>query len=230
MGNKRKHGRVVSCDFTRENEMAVPSLVGKDSYRWSFSKEKRFRMLRPTTTEEMYNLPQTFSNRAPSFGYGGRLELKNKQGRDSPSPCAYNPPSCFEIEKRAPTFGRRSMSGAIKNIPGPGAYNPYSPIGSKAPKFTFFSRIELKHKAPSPPPDIYNPKFSLIEKSSFSNISFGVGEKKCTFIPKFEEIPGPGTYDLPSVFRSNLSFDSISNSKSVTPNPTARRSSTKALY
>ncbi|CAG9327199.1 unnamed protein product [Blepharisma stoltei] len=227
MFSKRRHNRVVSCDLNKENAISIPTSIGKDTSHWSFCKAPRFRNFK-IENSEMYNLPTTFNKRSCSFGYGRRYELKSAQGKDSPAPGAYNPPTCFELAKRAPSFGKRSLSGVPQNLPGPGAYNPYSPIGKKAPKFSFSPRIEIKYRASSPPPDTYNPVYRLVENSSFSDISFGKGEKGWNILPKVEEKPGPGSYDLPSAFRSNTSFDVYRPPmRGLSPQISARRASEK---
>ena len=62
-------------------------------------------------------------------------------------------------------------------IPGPGTYNPHSPLGTKSLKFTFKSRIMKEIKCDSPSPNTYNPCFNLVTKANFKNISFGIGDR-----------------------------------------------------
>ncbi|CAG9330272.1 unnamed protein product [Blepharisma stoltei] len=208
------------------------SLIGKNSSHWTFGKASRFRYLKRSITPDFTTLPSTLGKRTTTFGYGKRWIPQNSKGRDSPSPTTYHPPSCFDLEKKAPSFGLRCHTDRTvetkKAIPGPGSYNPYSPMGHRGPKFTFSPRIEHRMKACTPPPDNYCPNFNLVEKANYSAIGFGIGDRSKSPLSRRESSPGPGTYEIPSGFRSNNSRPG-SPGRSVTP-LLSRRHSTKAKY
>mmetsp|Transcript_3186 Transcript_3186/g.2924 ORF Transcript_3186/g.2924 Transcript_3186/m.2924 type:complete len:187 (+) Transcript_3186:122-682(+) len=161
------------------------------------------------TTPDYIVPPTSLSKRSTSFGFGRRWEPKNEKGRDSPPPTAYNPPSSFTMNSRTVNFSAGTVAERTpiktKFVPGPGTYNVTLPIGENSPKFTFRPRIQLKEKYLVPPPGTYNPSFKVIERSNFSKIGFGFGDRGK--IQSRDENPGPGTYDLPGIFtRTNSKF------------------------
>mmetsp|Transcript_12420 Transcript_12420/g.12477 ORF Transcript_12420/g.12477 Transcript_12420/m.12477 type:complete len:131 (+) Transcript_12420:362-754(+) len=109
-------------------------------------------------------------------------------------------------------FGNGSTAERIpmrmQLTPGPGSYNPSSPLGEGSPKFSFRPRIQLKAKIASPCPSLYSPNFKLIEKSNYSKIGFGYGQR--LKIGSRDSSPGPGSYDVLSGF-------STTQSRFVTP-------------
>ena len=195
---------------------SIPTSIGKDTSHWSFSKAERFRFKKPEYSAEFVTLPSTLNNvRTTSFGYGKRSDMKSLVGRDSPSPTAYSPPSIFEINKNhAPSFGPRPTSNSrglkvLRDFPGPGSYNPVSEIGRNSPKFSFRPKIEIKKTYDMPPPNAYNPSYIVTERAPYSAITFGYGKRSEQVTPN-KETPGPGTYDLPSLFRSSSPTKSFS--------------------
>ena len=80
-----------------------------------------------------------------------------------------------------------------------------------ARKFTLKSRVKIADSASrdNPPPNTYNPTFTLTEQSKYAAVTFGFGSR-CNVtgcIPllfnndiEIKETPGPGTYKLDSVF------------------------------
>ncbi|CAG9335082.1 unnamed protein product [Blepharisma stoltei] len=193
----------------RSSSLSTESLnttLGKDSYHWSFSKANRFTHKQITSTPDFIIPPTSLSKRSTSFGFGKRWEPKNDKGRDSPPPTCYSPPSYFAVHSRAVNFssGVTAERTPIKTkiVPGPGAYNVDLPFGKNSPKFTLRPRIQFKEKYLTPAPGTYNPSFKIVERSNFSKIGFGHGERKN--MRQLDESPGPGTYDLPGIFnRSN---------------------------
>ena len=84
--------------------------------------------------------------------------------------------------------------------PGPGAYEIRTTISKDGPKFSFRGRGTLKPRiVESPPPGAYNPMYTLIDKSNYSGISFGIGKRIPDDKPR-PSTPGPGTYGIPSTF------------------------------
>jgi hypothetical protein len=195
--------------FSSEILASVPTSIGKDTSHWSFSKAERFRLKKPEYSADYVTLPSTLNNtRTTSFGFGRRSDMKSLVGRDSPPPTTYSPPSIFDINKNhAPSFGPRPTSNSrgtkvYKDIPGPGSYNPVSGLGRDSPKFSFRPRIEIKKTHDIPPPNAYTPSYNVTERSNYSAITFGYGKRSEQATPN-KETPGPGSYDLPSLFRSS---------------------------
>jgi hypothetical protein len=108
-------------------------------------------------------------------------------------------PNCFEKEKPGPIMMKAfSNSKKVKqDLPGPGSYEPHSPIGKSALKFSFKGRARKEVRNDSPPPDAYNPCFTLVTRSNFKEISFGLGDRSKV---RNNGMPGPGAYELPSIF------------------------------
>lgn len=167
-------------------------------------------------------LPSTLDKRSTTFGLGNRSDLRTGIGRDSPPPGTYRIKTCFEHNRRAHSFGMRTkiVPDQLPNrdIPGPGAYNPPSPIGAEGPRFSFSPRRKFILRNSSPAPDAYSPSFSLVEKSKYKKITFGFGIRINT-AKSISESPGPGAYDLPSTFKGNLKskFQNILPRSSKTP-------------
>lgn len=187
----------------------VPASIGKDTSHWSFSKAERFRFKLPECQPDYVSLPSTINNvRSTSFGYGKRSDMKTLTGRDSPPPTSYSPPTTFELNKNhAPSFGPRPTSNSReikvwRDIPGPGAYNPSTALGRASPKFSFRPKFQVKMTHNMPPPNAYNPSYGITERANYSAITFGYGKRSQQAAPS-KETPGPGTYDLPSLFRSS---------------------------
>ena len=197
------------------HESPLPSNKIKDAIQWSFSKANRFKPVRKQHTPEFSNLPSTLSDRSCSFGYGKRWSPINATGRDSPSPGTYESPSNFGVKNKGPSFKQkyRERIDIKALIPGPGAYNPYSPIGKRAPKYTFREKFEEKVRCNTPPPNTYSPSFRLVEKENYKVVSFGVGDRPQIY-GKIEEIPGPGAYEIPSLFKGS---NPVSTSRKSTP-------------
>lgn len=176
------------------------STIGKDTIHWSFPRASRYRRATLSDTSNEINLPSTLEKRTTSFGYGKRWEPKNPKGLDAPSPDTYSLRTCFDIEKRGAffTINLRNSPSHPPNVPGPGTYE----VCGKAsgPKFSMRPKLVQKaRKSDSPPPGAYNPSYALLEKQSYSGISFGNRDRPKEKIVR-PSTPGPGTYDIPSSF------------------------------
>ena len=77
----------------------------------------------------------------------------------------------------------------------------YKRVYSIGPKFSLKSRIKPIDSATrdNPPPNNYNPWFTLSEESKFEKITFGFGGRP-NVTGRINENPGPGTYKISSVF------------------------------
>ncbi len=66
-------------------------------YSWSFSKTGRFDgFYKKPISDSFYTIPEGKSTRYTSQGFGGRLDIKNAKGQNSPPPNTYKIKSCFE--------------------------------------------------------------------------------------------------------------------------------------
>ena len=166
---------------------------------WSKSRSRRFNEKKRANDVEFRSLPSTLSSRGTSIGYGRRIKLESPYGINSPSPGAYNLPSlCSRIGTK---FSRQANGDLTKrfNTPGPGSYDPLLPLGKTTQKVSLKSRTKLIKRSESPSPCSYTPDYKLTHYTGFQNITFGVGERsmlRCHFFNG----PGPGTYQITSVF------------------------------
>ena len=185
------------------NLRVTNSTIGKDSVHWSFAKAKRFRNKTMVDCPELLELPSTLEKRATTFGFGRRWFPQNPKGKDAPSPDKYNIPSCFDLEKRGPSLAGNQRDHSLlprSNTPGPGTYEIVSTLCKDGPKFSFRPKISTKTRCGSPPPGTYNPKYGLLEKNNYSEISFGIGPRAKETKTR-PHTPGPGTYEVPSFIK-----------------------------
>lgn len=199
---------------TPELSTSKPSYAPSTPSTFGHSRAERFKPLSRTSTPDFLTPISSLSKRTCTFGFGTRYELKCLTGRDSPSPCTYNLPNCFDKEKPGPIMIRNSTNPKRfkEDVPGPGSYNPHSELGKDAKKFSFKGRINREIRNDSPPPDAYNPCFTLVTRGNFKEITFGIGERAKV---RKNECPGPGTYELPSIFHSDRLTNLKENFKSV---------------
>ena len=181
----------------------------KNSIVYSFNKAKRFMQLKRIETPEYIEMPSTLSDRSCSFGKGKRWTPINEAGKDAPSPGAYEAQTAFGKKNKGPSLKKKPKSSLKAEAPGPGSYFPYSPLGKHGPKFSFRVKLFTKERVCTPPPGTYRPSFAHVEKSSFKNISFGIGNRSEIY-GKLENIPGPGSYNI----RSSIITDIQTNRSS----------------
>lgn len=149
-----------------------------------------------------------------TFGQSKRYPLENQTGRGSPPPGSYNINSIFSQTPKGPLLrGPADETHSFKrvsNMPGPGSYNPYLPLGQNAPKISFRPKIQLSTRSKSPGPTWYYPNFKATQDTKYSGISFGIGDKHLN--KKLLKIasPGPGSYEIPSIFSNTLANFSMS--------------------
>ena len=193
-----------NLNHNRNQSLVTNSTLGKDSVQWSFSRARRFKNKTVTACPELLDMPSTLEKRATTFGFGKRWQPQNPKGKDAPSPDKYTLPTCFDLEKRGPLLIGNQREYSVQprsNTPGPGAYDIGTTICKDCPKFTFRPKIILKNRNDSPSPGTYNPRYNLLEKNNFSEITFGLGLRGSEDKPR-PSTPGPGSYDLPSFIKS----------------------------
>ncbi|OMJ85871.1 hypothetical protein SteCoe_12713 [Stentor coeruleus] len=198
-----RHGKKRKLETKTRSENISPARYGSSTLSAIFPKAERFKPLKRVKTPDFLNPISTLSKRTCTFGFGTRYEFKSLTGRDSPSPVSYTLPDCFSQEKGGPKMQSNPTIRRTPRaeLPGPGAYNPHSPLGKNSKKFSFQSRKIVEIRSDSPPPNTYNPCFDLVTKGNFKEICFSKEEKIKPLIKN--NSPGPGSYDLPSIFHGN---------------------------
>lgn len=144
-----------------------------------------------------------------TFGQGQRSPVENQRGRNSPPPGSYNINSTIGNYFKGPMLrGLANIQFSLRrvsNLPGPGSYSPYEPLGSNAPKYSMKPRNDLKPRSKSPGPSNYYPNFRATQTNRFSGIQFGYCDKNRTSsFPCKKNSPGPGSYEIPSIFSNTL--------------------------
>ena len=146
--------------------------------------------------------------RGYTFGVGKRPELLNSVGRHSPPPDSYRINSIFDKIPAGPIL-RGHINGThsfrrVSNLPGPGSYSPYEPLGENAPKYSIKPRIEMQVRSKSPGPSNYYPNFRTTQATRFAAISFGIGPKPRNLKYSKPSNPGPGSYEIPNIFNNTF--------------------------
>lgn len=144
-----------------------------------------------------------------TFGQGQRSPVENQKGRNSPPPGSYDINSTIGSYFKGPIL--RGLANSkyslhrVSNLPGPGSYSPYEPLGSNAPKYSMKPRYNLMPRSKSPGPSNYYPNFRATQSNRFSGIQFGNSEKhRATSSSSKKNSPGPGSYEIPSIFSNTL--------------------------
>ena len=141
----------------------------------------------------MLLLPSTIDTKAAGFGFGDKLGVLMRDGRDSPPPNSYKIKGQFD--KLRPNQGRsfgiphsayakvynpnNKVTSVIQDAPGPGAYEVKGMVGVNAKKFSLKSRVPEcdSNTRSNPPPNSYHPNYTLSENSKFGAITFGFGSR-----------------------------------------------------
>jgi len=163
--------------------------------------------------DTIYNLPEIKNNKYATMGFGFRKEFINKkEAENTPSPQQYELKSIFleNLKKERGCSLAQKINykeGEPKNFPGPTDYNnnnaewyKKTPCSMKFRKDFFY--IDDVKKSHNVSPMKYLPKTKMTENNRFRNnsISFGIGLRNYEIIEAMDKIPGPGRYNLPSVF------------------------------
>jgi hypothetical protein len=164
---------------------------------------------RAISTRRSESPSRVYWRKGYTFGQSQRSRVLNLKGRNSPPPGTYNISSTIGDIPRGPLL--RGMANIqfslqrVSNLPGPGYYNPYEPLGSNAPKYSMKPRNDLRERSKSPGPSNYFPNFRTTQTTKFSGIRFGNCDKdRTTSVPRKRDSPGPGSYEIPSIFSNTL--------------------------
>lgn len=197
LNNPRKYGMSENHSaMTLQNSVNAQSFTKSDRFGFTYKK---------AVVDNLYQLNDLNSKRATSLGYGNKVDIRFLNKSCSPSPNAYNLPST--IKKAPVTIKGRDYyhANTASSYPGPGEYplvekNTGLPVTLKF-RHGFFYDDDYKYKGFQLSPQAYLPDDSFTVRNRFKNIKFGCEPRIANDIPKYlKSNPGPGTYDLPSVF------------------------------
>ena len=153
-------------------------------------------------------------NVGPKFNLSKRSPLY--QAPDSPSPGAYNIPSCFD-SKKSFSFSPK-LKKQEKLSPGPGAYNPKDIVlntrravfGHEKRRDNFLIPELTFHPSPA--------QYTL--NSTLSGPKWRFGSELSRKYAEIEDFPGPGTYNSPSTLtKLSHKFSSSRKPTKIPPNP-----------
>jgi len=164
---------------------------------FTFTRSDRFRK----TTEKpigFYDVRPMHNKRSTSFGIGERTKFTIDSS--APPPGQYNPLDINATKGRKISISNidARLKLPTNDSPGPGTYSVI--LKTDGPSFTLKPKLKKRDIEVTPSAGNYNPVFTSVEKKSFSKIGFGYGHK--TIFARNLEIPGPGTYSVPSFFPS----------------------------
>jgi len=150
----------------------------------------------------------------PKFTLSKRSPLY--QVPDSPSPGAYNIPSCFDSKK---SFSFSPKQKKSENLtPGPGAYNPKDIVintrravfGHEKRRDNFLNPELTFHPSPA--------QYTL--NSTLSGPKWCFGSELSRKYAEIEDFPGPGSYNSPSTLTKLFhKFPSSRKQAKIPPNP-----------
>lgn len=170
-------------------------------------KDKNYKKL----NDRIYNIPDFKSTRWTMQGFGKRDDVRLVFGKGSPSPDKYQINTCFDFNikhNKGPTMlGKSSGPRKGRPTPGPGAYELMKPPTFGIIPITvksrqgFFYDWDLKKKKYTVGMQKYHPIHTLVERRRFNGVGFGIGERNAW---KSNGYPGPGSYNVPSIFERGL--------------------------
>lgn len=178
----------------------------KSIISYTIPKEERFKSYSSRSENFNFYDYKKQSNRGASFGVGDRSIFNLKDKAQMPSPNAYNLKS--NISSIATSIKHRHEDANLLNkqkYPGPGAYNISPSKNTNFPvslKFRhgFYYDEEIKYKKFQISPQTYNPSLKYTQQSRFSNLKFSNLKREEMVNRVNKAFPGPGSYNLPSVF------------------------------
>ena len=192
-----------------------PTNNSTSKFQFSFPKAKRFQEI-TSATGKFYNIPNTFSKRSTSFGYGKKYDFTTEKEK-TPDPGAYQQHTDDKAKLKGYTFGlsRDSCKSYVEGhfaadpaIPGPGAYSFTPKFSNEGRKIT----LSGKHPEPKvadsvPGPGAYDQSWSHASGkyvvSSAKNLQVhSFSPKSSTRFPKEDKkvVPAPGAYDVDKGF------------------------------
>jgi hypothetical protein len=178
-------------------------------YAYSIPKEERFRgNINKLYTDTIYTITESKRNKGTSLGLGDKSSLVNSH--KGPGPQQYNILSIFEKNKqkhKGLIIGEKLPYKLDEEGKTPGPQNYFTPLQWKKQnpltlKFRhgFYYDDEMKYKGPVLSPQKYKPNFKTIEGTRYQNIKISIGLGAKSSMCNSNKSPGPGDYNLPSIF------------------------------
>lgn len=175
---------------------------------YSIPKEQRFRSLYvKAATDCFYDVRSELGKKTTGLGYGERTDFRYVRGKGVPSPDTYTMPSTLN-KRNAASIKSRIPNNELLNkarIPAPGDYNIISKNTTLPTTLKFRHGLyyddELKLKGHCLSPQAYSPSIVFTHPSRYKEIKFSCQQRIAGEISKEQKnMPGPGQYNLPSVF------------------------------
>ena len=185
--------------------------------QYSFPKASRFSESKPTT-QNFYNIPDSFNKRTTSFGYGHKYDFTSDVEK-TPDPGAYKTEYDILNKAKAFTFGisRDACKKFIEShpkpdpsVPGPGAYAFSPKFGREGRIITISGKKEESKKLDqSPGPGAYNQsiekkKGEYVLSTCRSAQSIKISSNSPRFLKESgAQSPAPGAYETDKGFLKN---------------------------
>lgn len=184
--------------------------IQNSTITYSIPKQERFKNLSKGWNDNFYIQSQVSSKRSTTLGKGNKLDMSKLVSRNSPSPDTYNLNST--LKKNYVTIKSKFQDSSLNcklKIPGPADYN----LGIKNStlpttlKFRhgFFYEDEFKSKKYQISPQAYTPHDKFVLPSRYDKLKFGT-ESRGSINQTKSNYPGPGYYNLPSVFDKSRKY------------------------
>lgn len=209
---------IIEKNLTNPRNYGISDIQSTSSLRnsskpISFSKEKRFKFsYKNAVTDNFYDIQSIKSHKTTSFGYGNRVDMRYIKGKGVPSPDTYNIPNSLKTNV-VPTLKSRHTDIFLSkagNIPSPCEYNiQYKKTNLECTlKFRhgMYYESDTKMRLDNPSPQQYKPSYTFTEPNRYSNITFGSKGKSILISKNTIKNPGPGSYNLPSIFDLNRKY------------------------
>ena len=186
----------------------IKQIVGNDGPKKSLAGRFKVDLVRKELDYKpgpaQYSPSASFSQRtSPNYRIGSSLRekyyLADKYKHELPPPNIYSPDYKKVVQKAPATgfgYGDRSSMSKSYIAPGPGAYKSPTAIG-EGPRYhlgkKLFDTYEQKRMKDLPAPNVYNPKFDVMAKTT-SVFSIGKAKRDEISSPSKVNVPGPGAY------------------------------------
>mmetsp|Transcript_28645 Transcript_28645/g.50950 ORF Transcript_28645/g.50950 Transcript_28645/m.50950 type:complete len:333 (-) Transcript_28645:261-1259(-) len=159
----------------------------------------------PSTSKQGYGALVSKSTRFKRFQFSNQV----------PGPGAYVQKKLASINKPSPMFIKKKQPASKPKAPAVGHYEPRLPTYTKAVTSSFISsskRFEPEINKTNPSPGQYSPDVSLtrVNSAMLTSVFKPTGIVKKLQVNLYDPhlpiqenpVPGPGEYDLPSIFKS----------------------------